>query len=187
VKPFHHFFGVLAVLLMTTGSSVLAAGVQVEGTPIPMAPKPDFSTMNFLIGSWTCTNLSSRRPGPFTTTEVYSMDPGGYWIVRDDTIHKASWIPRDFHGQTKYTYDTAAKRWVRITIGELGAYAVATAPMPTGKIKTYTYVIQTKAPGVASYAPEVYVIASDTKKAMTTSFTETGGRVVTVKQTCTKS
>jgi hypothetical protein len=69
----------------------------------------------------------------------------------------------------------------------LGAYAVAMAPMPTGKTKTYTYVVQTKAPGIASYAPEVYVIASDTKKTMTTSFTETRGRVVTVKQTCTKS
>jgi hypothetical protein len=187
MKPFHCFFGVLAVLLMATAVGGSAAGTKVEGTPIPMAPTPDFSTMKFLIGTWTCTNLSSRRPGPFTTTEVYSMDPAGYWMVRDDTIHKASWIPRDFHSQTKYTYDTAAKRWVRITIGEMGAYAVAMAPMPTGKTKTYTYAIQTKAPGIASYAPEVYVIASDTKKTMTTSFTETGGRVVTVKQTCTKS
>jgi len=187
MKPFHRFFGALAVLLMATAVGGFAAGMKVEGTPVPMAPKPDFSTMKFLIGTWTCTNLSSRRPGPFTTTEVYSMDPSGYWIVRDDTIHKASWIPRDFHSQTKYTYDTAAKRWVRITIGELGGYVVATAPMPTGKTKTYTYVIQTKAPDIASYAPEVYVRASDTKKTMTTSFTETGGRVVTVKQTCTKS
>ena len=56
--------------------------------------------------------------------------------MRDTTIHKASWIPREFHGQSKYTYDTFAKRFVRITIGEEGAYSVATAPMPVGNKKT---------------------------------------------------
>ena len=106
--------------------------------------------------------------------------------LRGDTTHKASWIPRDFHAETKYTFDRYAKHWVRITTGDQGGYSVATAPMPTGSQKTYTYVIQTKAPDIASYAPEVYAKVSDTKKTMTTSFTETGGRVVTVKQTCTK-
>jgi hypothetical protein len=117
---------------------------------------------------------------------VYSMDATGYWLLRADTTHKASWIPRDFHSETKYTFDRYAKRWVRITTGDLGGYSVATAPMPTGSQKTYTYAIQTKSPDIASYAPEVYTRVSDTKKIMTTSFTETGGRVVTVKQTCTK-
>ena len=179
------FFGALAALLVATGATVFAA--QVEGTPVPTPPKPDFSSMKFLIGTWSCSDLSSRRPGPFTVTEVYSMDPTGYWMIRDDTIHKASWIPRDFHSQTRYTYDTPAKQWVRITAGEQGGYAIATAPMPVGNKKTYTYVAQAKAPDIASYEPEVYTKESDTKKTMTTSFTETGGRVVTVKETCTKS
>ena len=59
--------------------------------------------------------------------------------------------------------------------------------MPVGNKKTYTYVIQTKAPDVASYAPEVYTVVSKTKKIMTSSFTETSGRVVMVKETCTKT
>jgi len=187
MKPFHRFFGALALLLMATGVSVFAAGPKVEGTPVPTPRKPDMSTMKYLIGTWTCSDLSSRRPGPFTTTQVFSMDPTGYWIVRNDTIHKASWIPRDFHSQTKFTYDAAAKRWIRITTGDTGGYAIATAPMPVGSKKTYTYVIQTKALDVASYAPEVYVKESAKKKTMTTSFTETHGRIVTVKETCTKS
>jgi hypothetical protein len=173
--------------LLVTGASAFAAAPMVEGTPVPMRPKPDFSTMNFLIGTWQCSDLSSRRPGPFATTEVYSMDPGGYWMVRDITTHKASWIPREFHSQSKYTYDAVAKRFVRITTSEVGAYSVATAPMPVGNKKTYTIVIQTKAADVASYGPEVYTIVSNTKKVMTTSFTETNGRVVNVKETCTKS
>jgi hypothetical protein len=187
MKSIRHFVGALALLLMATGVAVSAAGVQVEGTPVPTRAKPDFSSMQFLIGTWTCSDLSSRRPGPFTITEVYSMDPAGYWIVRDDTTHKASWIPRDVHSQTKYTYDALARRWIRIAVGETGTYAVATATMPVGNKKTYSYVIQTKTPDIASYAPEVYLKVSDTKKTMTTSFTEISGRVVTVKETCTKS
>jgi hypothetical protein len=178
---------VLTVLLMATGVYAFAAAPKVEGTPVPTAPKPDLSSMNFLIGTWTCSDLSSRRPGPFTITEVYSMDPTGYWVIRNDTTHKASWIPRDFHSQTRYTYDSVAKRWIRISAGDTGNYAVATAAMPVGSTKTYTYVIQSKAADIASYEPEVYNKVSATKKTMTTSFTETGGRVVHVTETCTKS
>jgi hypothetical protein len=187
MSRFHLFTSALALLVLSAGTSVYAAGPAVEGTPVPMRPKPDLSTMNFLIGTWTCSDLSSRRPGPFIRTEVYSEDPAGYWIIRNDTIHKASWIPRESHSETKYTYDSVAKRWVRITTGEQGGYAVATASMPVGMTKTYTYVIQTKSADVSSYAPEVYTKVSNTKKTMTTSFTETTGRVVTVKETCTKS
>ena len=187
MKPFQRFFTTLALMLMATGVTAFAAEMKVEGTPVPTRPKPDFSTMRFLIGTWTCSDLSSRRPGPFTITEVYSMDPSGYWVLRDDTTHKASWIPREFRAQTKYTYDGEAKRWIRVTTGDQGGYSVATAPMPAGNKKTYTYVIQTKVPDIASYAPEVYTKVSDTEKTMTTSFTEIGGRVVTVKETCKKS
>jgi hypothetical protein len=182
------FLYALSLLATISGAGALAAGtVTVEGTPVPTQPKPDFSTMKFLIGTWTCSDLSSRRPGPFTVTEVYSMDPTGYWIIRETTTHKASWIPRENHGETKYTWDSNAKRWVRIVTGDRGGYSVATAPMSSGNTKTYAYVIQTKAPDIASYAPEVITKVSDTKKTMTTSFTETSGRVVNVKETCTKS
>jgi hypothetical protein len=173
--------------LLLSGSVASAAKTQVEGTPVPTAPKPDFSRAQYLIGTWTCSDLSSRRPGPFTTTQVYSMDPTGYWLLRDDTIHKASWIPRDFHSQTRITYDARAKKLVRITYGDQGGYSLATAPMTAGNQLTYTFVSQTKAADVSSYAPEIFTKVSDTKKTLTTSFTENNGRVVTVKETCTKS
>jgi hypothetical protein len=180
-------YAALAALLVATGATAFAATTKVEGTPAPMSPKPDMSTQKFLIGTWQCSDLSSRRTGPFNVTQVYSMDPSGYWLLRDDTTHKASWIPRDFHSQTKVTYDALAKRWVRITTSDAGGYSVATAPMSTGEQKTFTYVIQAKSPDIASYGPLVFVKVSDTKKTMTTSFTETNGRVVTAKETCTKS
>lgn len=187
MKPFSRFLAAMVLLLAASGTTIFAAGVSVEGTPVPARPKPDFSQMAFLIGTWTCTNDSSRRPGPFTTTETYSLDSSGYWMLRADTTHTASWIPRETHGQTKYTFDGGTQRWVRITTTDQGTFTVATAPAPVGNRKTYTYVIQTKAPDIASYAPEVFVKESATKKSMTTSFVETSGRVVNVKQTCTKS
>jgi hypothetical protein len=174
-------------LLLAVSAAAATAAPRVEGTPIPTAPRPDWSSMRFLIGTWKCTDYSSRRPGPFQTTEVYSMDPSGYWMIRNDTIHTASWIPREVHSQTKYTWDAFAHRWVRITTGDFGAFAVATASMPVAGTKTYTYVIQTKAPDIASYAPEVYDVMGGMKKAMTTSFTETNGRVVNVKEMCIKN
>jgi len=187
MKISHRVYAALAVLLMAAGATAFAATTKVEGTPVPMAPKPDMSALKFLIGTCQCSDLSSRRPGPFSVTQVYSMDASGYWLIRDDTTHKASWIPRDFHSQTKVTYDAQAKRWVRITTGDTGGYSVATAPTSAGMTNTYTYVIQTKSPDIASYGPLVFVKVSDTKKTMTTSFTETSGRVVNAKETCTKA
>ncbi len=115
------------------------------------------------------------------------MDPTGYWLIHDDTVHKASWIPRDFHSQTRITYDMRAEKFIRITYGDQGGYSLSTAAMTTGNQLTFTYVSQTKAPDVSSYAPEIFTKVSDVKKTMTTSFTENNGRVVTVKETCTKS
>jgi hypothetical protein len=181
------FYAALAVLFMAAGATVFAAGVKVEGTPVPMSPKPDMSALRFLIGTWQCSDLSSRRPGPFSVTQVFSMDPSGYWLIKDDTTHKASWIPREFHSEAKITYDALAKHWVWITTTDAGGYSVATAPTPAGMKKIYTYVIQAKTPDIVSYAPLVLTKVSDTKKTMTTSFTEANGRVVNVKETCTKS
>jgi hypothetical protein len=148
--------GALALLTAAAGASAFAATPKVEGTPAPIRAKPNWSKLEYLIGTWTCTDLSSRRPGPFTITEVYSMDPSGYWMIRDDTTHKASWIPREVHSQTKYTYDAQAKLWVRVTTGDFGTYAVDTAREPVGNTRTFTFVVHTGAPDVASYAPEVY-------------------------------
>ena len=187
MRAYYRVLSALAGLALASVAAVaFAATPSVEGTPVPTPPKPDFSSMQFLIGTWTCTDMSSRRPGPFTTTQTYTMDPSGYWIVREDVIHKASWIPQEVRSTTKYTWDAGAKAWVRITTGQFGGYSVATAPMPQGQQKTYTYVAQTKTPDIASYAPEVYTAVSPTKKTMTTSFTETSGRVVNVTETCTK-
>ena len=186
MKPFRYLLCALAFIL-AAGATGFAADVKIEGTPVPPAPKPDFTAMKFLIGSWTCSNVSSRRPGPFTTTEVYSMDPTGYWLLRADTTQTASWIPTVGHGQTRYTFDSGTKRWVRISTSDNGGFSVATAPSIVNGKKTYTTVFRRTSPSVAAVGPEVFTKVSDTKKTMTSSLTEPGGRVVNVSQTCTKT
>jgi hypothetical protein len=169
--------------MLTLRTLALAQNPPVEGTPIPTAPKPDWSPVNYLIGTWNCSDVSSRRPGPFQITTTYAMDPTGYWLIKTETIHKASWIPREVTNVSRVTYDNNAKRWVRILTGDNGAYAVSTSPDRS----VFTYVLQNDAPDVASYKPEVYTKESDTKRTMKTSFTEKSGRVVNVTETCNKA
>jgi hypothetical protein len=56
------FLVALSLLVVLGSAGAIAAAPQVEGTPVPMQAKPDFSTMTFLIGTWDCVDLSSRVP-----------------------------------------------------------------------------------------------------------------------------
>lgn len=187
MKLSSRFFSALISLCLLSTVVSFAANTGVEGTPPPMPPKPDWSTMNFLVGTWTCTDLSSRRPGPFTVTKVYSKDPGGYWMTRNDTTHKASWIKRELHTTYRYTWDDVKQKWIRIGMGDLGGYEVAEAPMPVNGRKTWTFITQRIPPDIASYTPEVYQRTGDTKITMTSSFREKTGRLVNVKESCSKT
>ena len=176
-------FIILGAFFLALPALSFAQKPPVEGTPAPTRQKPDWSQSKYLIGTWNCSDVSSRRPGPFQTTTTFSMDPTGYWIIKKETVHKASWIPREAVTETRVTYDPYGKRWVRIATGDNGGYAISTSPDRTA----WTFVIQAQAPDIASYEPEVYTKVSDTKRTMKTSFTEKSGRVVNVTETCTKS
>jgi hypothetical protein len=173
----------ITALMLTLRTIALAQNPPVEGTPVPTAPKPDWSDVQYLMGTWNCTDVSSRRPGPFQITTSFELDPTGYWLIKTEKIQKASWIPQEFTNVSRVTYDNNAKRWVRIMTGDNGAYAISTSPDRS----VFTYQMQREAPDIASYAPEVYTKTSDTKRSMKTSFTEKSGRVVNVTETCTKA
>jgi hypothetical protein len=173
----------LAGLFISLSAFAFAQKTAVEGTPAPMRAKPDWSQQQYLIGTWNCSDVSSRRPGPFQITAMYSFDPTGYWLIKRETIHKASWIPTELTNESRVTFDPVAKRWVRIMTGSRGGYAVSTS---SGN-HTWTYGLQSASTDIASYAPEVYTKVSDTKRTMKTSFTEKSGRVVNVTETCTKT
>lgn len=175
-----------AIAALCAGATSLAQSPNIQTTPIPAAPKPDWSQMQFLSGTWTCSTMSSRRPGPYTTTSTASMDPAGYWMITRTTTHKASWIPTEFTSEDRMTFDPSTSRWIDISYDPQGGYNVATSPGWKGNSIVWTDAVIQKSNNTASTNPTTMTKESDTKTSSSMTFTEPSGRVVSVKTTCTK-
>jgi hypothetical protein len=174
----------LLAALVAVNSGVFA---QVESSPVPIAAKPDFTAMMFMTGSWSCSVLSARRPGPYIVTSTTSVSPDGYWLVTQNTVHKASWIPKEFVSIDKMTYDPSTNQWVDITTDELGGYDLSTSPGWNGNQIVWTDVTYPKTNATAVNNPTTVTKMSDTKTTAENTFKEPGGRVVSVKTTCNKT
>lgn len=174
-----------AVVLMN--ATVLAQTPTVETTPVPQNAKPDFSSMTFLLGSWNCSVLSSRRPGPYMVTATTTMSPTGYWMLTRSTIHKASWIPTEFVTEDRVTYDASTSRWIDINTDELGGYDVSSSPGWSANDMVWTDLAYPKVNATASTNPTTQTKVSATQWTSMSSFKEPSGRLVTVKTTCNKT
>lgn len=174
---------VLTVVLL---SSSTALG-QVESTPIPSTPKPDFSKMTFLTGNWSCSVKSSRRATAFQTTSSATLSPDGYWLITKTTTHKTAWMGRDLIGEDRMTYDPSTSRWIDVSYDNGGGYNVSVSPGWSGNSITWTDVVITKTNATASTNPTTLTKVSDTKTTSKNTFKEPSGRLVTVTSTCTKS
>lgn len=163
-----------------------AAFAQIESTPIPMTPKPDFSKMSFLTGTWNCSTKSARRPTAYQTTSSTTMSPDGYWMITRTTTKKASWIPAELHGEDRMTYDPSTNRWIDISYDDAGGYNVSTSPGWNGNSITWTDMVITKVNATASTTPTTVTKMGDTRTASVSSFKEPSGRMVKVTSTCTK-
>lgn len=172
-------------VLLLACSAALAQ--QVETTPIPVNPKPDFSKMQFLTGNWACTVKSSRRPAPFKTTSTARTSTDGYWIITRTTNQKMPWTPRSFMAEDRMTYDPSTQRWVDITYDEQGGYDLSTSPGWNGNTITWTDVAYPKTNATAVNNPTMMTKVSDTKTTSKSTFREPSGRLVTVVTTCNKT
>jgi hypothetical protein len=160
---------------------------QVETTPIPAPAKPNFSSMSFLIGTWTCSTKSARRPSAYLTTSTYTMDPTGYWISETSTVAKTKWISARLTTMDKITYDSDTHRWVDVTLGPLNGYALAFSSGWNGDTMSWHDVSFMAGPDIASQTDNVVTKVSNTKMTSSSSFTETkSGRRVAVTGVCTK-
>ena len=178
--------GIFALALLA-GLLPATASPQVESTPIPATKKPNFASMNFLVGTWTCSTRSARRPAPYVTTSTYSMDPNGYWISETSTTAKAPWIPQALTISDKYTYDPDAHRWVDVTYGDLGAYGLSYSSGLNGNRISWHDIGFVPSPDISSQTDTVVTKVSDTKTTSASSFTERKtGRHVSVNGVCTK-
>lgn len=164
-----------------------AAPAQVESTPIPAPNKPNFSSMQFLIGTWNCSTKSARRPSAYQTTVTYSMDPSGYWIDQTSVTKPASWIKKPLTINDKVTYDADTHRWVDVTYGDGGAYGLAISRGWSGNHISWHDISFAAGPDIASQTDNVLTKVSNSKVTMASSFTEAKtGRRVAVTGVCTK-
>jgi len=173
----------------TLAASLAAAAVaqQVETTPIPMSPKPDFSSMQFMVGTWNCTAKSARRPTPTLSTAVTSLDSSGYWLVTKTKSKATSWFPHATNSVDSVTYDAQAKHWVDVETDDAGGYDVSTASGWDGSNMVWHDVTLSYGADIASSNATTFTKASDTKTTFASSFKTKKGRTVGVTGSCTKA
>src|SRR5580692_9164894 len=95
------------ILAFAVVPTVSAAQPAPSYTPVPSA-KPDFSSMNFLMGTWTCTQMLRGAKRPDTSTTTMGMD--GMWMVTQDTAPAFDKYRNYTIAGTTYTgYDPATK------------------------------------------------------------------------------
>ena len=165
----------------------VAGAQQIETTPIPMTPKPDFSSQQFLVGTWTCSSKSARRPTPSTSTSTYAIDPSGYWIVQTWKAPAVSWFPHEVAGTDHITWDGSTKRWVDIETDNSGGYDLSASDGWKGSTMVWHDISYPKGADVVSSGDNTVTKVSDTKFTSVSSFKTTKGRVVGVTTSCTKT
>jgi hypothetical protein len=180
-------FRLFAILVLAGTLGGAAVAQMVETTPIPAQPKPDFSPLAFLTGTWNCSVKSSRRPAPYMYTATYIADPSGYWLVETDKNAPATWAPNvPATTETRYTYDAYTKRWIGVTTGGMGTYDLVTSPGWSGNTITWHSVAFAKGPDITSQSDVMITKASANRTTMSSSFDTSTGKHVTVNGTCNK-
>lgn len=163
------------------------AAAQIESTPIPQPGKPNFSSMAFMIGTWSCATKSARRPRAYYTTSTYSMDPSGWWINETTITAPMTWAPIKSTTWDKITWDSDTHRWADVSYGTPNGYDLTVSKGWMGNKIVWRDLGFAPTSDIASSSDLTITKVSDTKETGTSSFTEAKtGRVVGVKTVCTK-
>jgi hypothetical protein len=166
---------------------VSPVAAQSTATPIPAPPKPDLTALKGIIGSWSCSTKSSRRPSAVASADTFSLDPSGSWIVHKGISEASPWYPHKVTSTDYNTYDAAQKRWVDIYIDDEGAYDLTTSPGPHGNTWIWHDLSLQKPLGdVASFTDQKMVLDGDVMTSEN-SFTTKSGKTVNVKTACKRS
>jgi hypothetical protein len=175
------------VLALVAATSASALAQTIEATPAPKPALPDFAPMRFMVGTWSCATKSSRRPAPFMTTETWSMDPSGYWMVGKAQTASMAWFPYPAANEDRITYDPDTGRWIDTSSGDFGGYDLAWSPGWQNGSMVWHDLAFTKGKDVATTTDLTWTKASDTKYTTRSSFTTVKGASVSVEGTCDKT
>jgi len=174
----------LLVLMAFTTSAALAQTI--EATPAPKPPKPNFAPLKFMLGSWSCTAKSSRRPGPYKWTISYALDGTGYWLVGKSNQAAVSWFPYPIVGQDLITFDADTGRWADSYSDNLGNYDLTVSPGWVGSKIVWHDLAFAKGKDIATQTDLTWTKVSDTKISSNSGFTTVKGKSVSVTGVCLK-
>jgi hypothetical protein len=165
---------------------MMMAAPAIEATPIPRPPKPNFSSMKYFLGDWSCSIKSARRPTPTLSTMHVALDPTGYWMKQTANIKGTSWFPYPNIATDWFTYDADAHRWVDLETDTVGGYDLSYSPGWKGDTLVWTDIAFTPTTKIASVSTTTIAKAGAKKFTIESSFTTGKGRVVGVKGACTR-
>lgn len=161
-------------------ASTAQTAVAAAPTPVPV-PHPDFSAMNFLLGTWTC--AQPLRGKTRSETDVYTMSSDGMWIVDTATsppFDQYRSIPQN--GTTYMTYDPTIKQWVTVYYDNLGGYGIESTSGWQGSAAAWN------GKGLdGSTVSDVITKVSDTETSDANTATDPQGKVTNVTITCKKN
>lgn len=168
--------GLSAAPLVSTAQMTTAAAP----TPVPI-PKPDFTSMNFLVGSWTCTQ--PLRGKTRSETDTYAMSSDGMWMVDTATsppFDQYRTIPQNY--TLSMTYDPTIKMWVTTYQDNLGGYGLEQTSGWQGNVASWS------GKGLdGSSVSDVITKVSDTETSDANTATDPKGVVTKVTISCKKS
>lgn len=168
--------GLSAAPLVSTAQMTTAAAP----TPVPI-PKPDFTSMNFLVGTWTCTQ--PLRGKTRSETDVYTMGSDGMWLVDTATSPPFDQYRTVAQNTVTYmTYDPTIKQWVTTTYDNFGGYGLEQTSGWQGNVASWSG----KGLDGGSYS-DVITKVSDTETSDANTTTDPKGVVTNVTISCKKS
>jgi hypothetical protein len=179
-------FPLLALVAVTLTASAAIAQT-IEATPVPAPPKPDFSSLKYFLGSWSCTSKSARRPTPQLSTSVNTLDATGRWLVEKSVNLPTSWFPYKSNELDMLTYDPSAKRWVDVETDTLGGYDVSASPGWKGDTMIWTDLTFVPNADVMAVTAVTLKKVGPGKFSYANTFTTKKGRTVGVTGSCVKT
>lgn len=175
---------VLAALGMTASAALAQTE---ESTPAPRPAKPNFTAFQFMLGTWSCATKSARRPSAYHTTQTWTMDASGYWLVGKQTTQSMPWFPYTNSGEDRITYDADTGRWIDVYEGDFGGYDLTSSKGWNGGTIVWHDLSFASGKDVTTQSDTTITKVSPTKMTSTSTFGTAKGRTVGVTGTCTKS
>ena len=137
--------------------------------------------MNFLMGTWTCTQMLRGSKRPDTSMTTMGMD--GMWMVTQDTAPPFDKYRNYAVTSTTYMgYDPSTKMWIQTGVDSTGGYFTSTSPGWQGNTITWA----TKGLDGSS-ATDVVTKSSETSTTDASSGTDAQGKTTSTTIACTKS